>query len=184
MSEEIVRLERFIDGFLATSCCDPTVVPLDINALLKKISVYTALQARSAGVDMALECGSIRPLRVNTFQLEQAILNLLNNAIDAIMERHPETGGRLDIQAHAKDEKWIEIRVTDNGSGIQPENIEKVFSPFFTTKPVGKGTGLGLSVCYGIIENFGGTMDVTSRVNEGTTFIITLPGAETKAHDR
>jgi two-component system NtrC family sensor kinase len=49
---------------------------------------------------------------------------------------------------------------------------------------VGKGTGLGLSVCYGIIENFGGTMDVTSRVNEGTTFIITLPGAETKAHDR
>jgi len=117
-------------------------------------------------------------------QFQQVMLNLINNAIDAIMERHPETGGRLDIQAHAKDEKWIEIRVTDNGSGIQPENIEKVFSPFFTTKPVGKGTGLGLSVCYGIIENFGGTMDVTSRVNEGTTFIITLPRAETKAHDQ
>jgi two-component system NtrC family sensor kinase len=53
-----------------------------------------------------------------------------------------------------------------------------VFSPFFTTKPVGKGTGLGLSVCYGIIENFGGTMDVISRVNEGTTFIVTLPGSD------
>jgi two-component system NtrC family sensor kinase len=59
-----------------------------------------------------------------------------------------------------------------------------VFSPFFTTKPVGKGTGLGLSVCYGIIENFGGTMDVTSRVNEGTTFIITLPMAEAKNPDQ
>jgi two-component system, NtrC family, sensor kinase len=117
-------------------------------------------------------------------QFQQVMLNLFNNAIDAIMEAHPDAGGRLDIQARAKDEKWIEIRVTDNGSGIQPENIEKVFSPFFTTKPVGKGTGLGLSVCYGIVENFGGTMDVTSRVNDGTTFIITLPRAETEKQDQ
>jgi two-component system NtrC family sensor kinase len=117
-------------------------------------------------------------------QFQQVMLNLFNNAIDAVMEQHPDTGGRLDIQAQSKDGKWIEIRVTDNGAGIQPENIEKVFSPFFTTKPVGKGTGLGLSVCYGIIENFGGTMDVTSRVNEGTTFIITLPMAEAKNPDQ
>lgn len=117
-------------------------------------------------------------------QFQQVMLNLFNNAIDAIMEAHPDAGGRLDIQAQAKDEKWIEILVTDNGSGIQPENIEKVFSPFFTTKPVGKGTGLGLSVCYGIVENFSGTMDVTSRVNEGTTFIITLPRAETEKQDQ
>jgi len=117
-------------------------------------------------------------------QFQQVMLNLFNNAIDAVMEQHPDTGGRLDVQAHLKDEKWIEIRVTDNGAGIQPENLEKVFSPFFTTKPVGKGTGLGLSVCYGIIENFGGTMDVTSRVNEGTTFIITLPKAATEKQDQ
>ncbi len=117
-------------------------------------------------------------------QFQQVMLNLFNNAIDAVMEQHPDAGGRLDIQAQLKDEKWIEIRVTDNGAGIQPENIEKVFSPFFTTKPVGKGTGLGLSVCYGIIENFGGTMDVTSRENEGTTFIVTLPKAEEKEQDQ
>jgi two-component system, NtrC family, sensor kinase len=117
-------------------------------------------------------------------QFQQVMLNLFNNAIDAVMEAHPDAGGRLDVQAHVKDEKWIEIRVTDNGSGIQPENIEKVFSPFFTTKPVGKGTGLGLSVCYGIIESFAGTMDVTSRVNEGTTFIVTLPKAEAKNQDQ
>jgi two-component system NtrC family sensor kinase len=111
-------------------------------------------------------------------QFQQVMLNLFNNAIDAIMEAHPDAGGRLDVQARSRDEKWIEIRVTDNGAGIRPEHLEKVFSPFFTTKPVGKGTGLGLSVCYGIIENFGGTMDVTSRENEGTTFIISLPKAE------
>jgi two-component system NtrC family sensor kinase len=111
-------------------------------------------------------------------QFQQVMLNLFNNAIDAIIEQHPDAGGRLEIQARAKDDNWIEIRVADNGAGIQPEHIEKVFSPFFTTKPVGKGTGLGLSVCYGIIENFGGTMDVISRVNEGTTFIVTLPGSD------
>ncbi|MEX1301697.1 MAG: ATP-binding protein [Desulfotignum sp.] len=117
-------------------------------------------------------------------QFQQVMLNLFNNAIDAIMEAHPDAGGRLDIQAAEKDDKWIEIRVADNGVGIQAEHIEKVFSPFFTTKPVGKGTGLGLSVCYGIIENFGGTMDVTSRVNDGTVFIITLPTADAGKPDR
>jgi two-component system NtrC family sensor kinase len=117
-------------------------------------------------------------------QFQQVMLNLFNNAIDAIMEAHPDAGGRLDVQAREKDEKWIEIRITDNGAGIRPEHIEKVFSPFFTTKPVGKGTGLGLSVCYGIVENFGGTMDVTSRVNEGTTFIISLPAADAAQQDQ
>jgi two-component system NtrC family sensor kinase len=100
------------------------------------------------------------------------------------MEQHPDAGGRLEIQARAKEDNWIEIRVTDNGAGIQPEHIEKVFSPFFTTKPVGKGTGLGLSVCYGIIENFGGTMDVFSRVNEGTTFIVTLPASDVETQEQ
>ena len=66
------------------------------------------------------------------------------------------------------------ISVRDNGCGISPENLEKVFSPFFTTKPVGKGTGLGLSVCYGIIENMGGVMGVSSEMGIGTTFTIHL----------
>jgi two-component system NtrC family sensor kinase len=117
-------------------------------------------------------------------QFQQVMLNLFNNAIDAIIEQHPDAGGRLEIQARAKEDNWIEIRVTDNGAGIQPEHIEKVFSPFFTTKPVGKGTGLGLSVCYGIIENFGGTMDVSSRVNEGTTFIVTLPASDVETQEQ
>lgn len=117
-------------------------------------------------------------------QFQQVMLNLFNNAIDAITEQHPDSGGRLEIQARAKDDSWIEIRVTDNGAGIPPEYIEKVFSPFFTTKPVGKGTGLGLSVCYGIIENFGGTMDVLSRVKEGTTFIVTLPRSDMNTQEQ
>ena len=69
----------------------------------------------------------------------------------------------------------IEISVSDNGTGISRENLQKIFSPFFTTKPVGKGTGLGLSVCYGIIDHMGGVMTVESEKGLGTTFTITLP---------
>jgi len=110
-------------------------------------------------------------------QFQQVMLNLFNNAMDAINERHGSSGGRLDIDVDRKNENknWFEIKITDNGSGISPENIKKVFSPFFTTKPVGKGTGLGLSVCHGIIESFGGTMEVKSEQNIGTTFVISLP---------
>ncbi|MCD4677688.1 MAG: sensor histidine kinase [Desulfobacula sp.] len=108
-------------------------------------------------------------------QFQQVMLNLFNNAMDAIEDRHGSSGGRLSITVCKKNENRLEIKIADNGIGISPANIEKIFSPFFTTKPVGKGTGLGLSVCYGIIESFGGTMKVTSEQNIGTTFIISLP---------
>ncbi|MBW2655650.1 MAG: two-component sensor histidine kinase [Deltaproteobacteria bacterium] len=108
-------------------------------------------------------------------QFQQVMLNLFNNAMDAIEERHGSSGGRLSVAVRRENENRVEIKISDNGSGISSENIEKVFSPFFTTKPVGKGTGLGLSVCYGIIESFGGTMKLNSDQNVGTTFVISLP---------
>lgn len=108
-------------------------------------------------------------------QFQQVMLNLFNNAIDAIIERHGSKGGILKIETGMKDEKSLMVKIFDNGSGISEKNIGKIFSPFFTTKPVGKGTGLGLSVCYAIIEHFGGTMEVSSEVNVGTEFTITLP---------
>ncbi|GAB6144831.1 sensor histidine kinase [Desulfocicer niacini] len=108
-------------------------------------------------------------------QFQQVILNLVNNAMDAIVERHGASGGKLDIVSERTEQGNTEIRIADNGMGISSENIGKIFSPFFTTKPVGKGTGLGLSVCYGIIKNWGGTMAVESGKDKGTTFVITLP---------
>jgi len=108
-------------------------------------------------------------------QFQQVMLNLFNNAMDALAELHGASGGILKIESYKKDENNLWIKITDNGAGISPENMDKIFSPFFTTKPVGKGTGLGLSVCYGIIESFGGTMEVKSEQRVGTTFIISLP---------
>ncbi len=110
-------------------------------------------------------------------QFQQVLLNLFNNAMDAIAGRHGVSGGILKIESHKMDENFLTIKITDNGTGISPENIKKVFAPFFTTKPVGQGTGLGLSVCYGIVESFGGTMEVKSEQNVGTTFVISLPAA-------
>jgi two-component system NtrC family sensor kinase len=108
-------------------------------------------------------------------QFQQVILNLVNNGMDAIAEAHGASGGVLGIKSERTEQGNAEIRIFDNGMGIAPDNIAKIFSPFFTTKPVGKGTGLGLSVCYGIIKNFGGTMAVESEKGKGTTFVITLP---------
>ena len=82
------------------------------------------------------------------------------------------------VGARGKEHGRVEIFVRDNGSGISPEDRKKIFSPFFTTKPVGKGTGLGLSVCYGIIDKMGGIMEVKSEKGVGTTFTVILPAAK------
>jgi two-component system NtrC family sensor kinase len=109
--------------------------------------------------------------------LQQVLLNLYNNAMDAIMERHGTEGGELIIFSAPGEDGKVKISVTDNGIGISPENLKKIFSPFFTTKPVGKGTGLGLSVCYGIVDSMGGAMEVNSQRGVGTTFTMRFPAA-------
>ena len=85
-------------------------------------------------------------------------------------------GGRLTLCARSAGPRVL-IEISDTGAGIAPENMTKIFDPFFTTKDVGRGTGLGLAVCYGILSEHGGRLDVRSTVGVGTTFTITLPVA-------
>lgn len=110
-------------------------------------------------------------------ELQQVILNLLNNAVDAVIATHADGGGEISVEAAASTGRLICIRVRDNGCGITPENLPKIFSPFFTTKPAGKGTGLGLSVCYGLVNGMGGSMQAESNpgTQPGTTFTVILP---------
>jgi two-component system NtrC family sensor kinase len=86
-----------------------------------------------------------------------------------------ENAGMITISTHCIEPQSVEIRVSDTGSGIPAENLSKLFTPFFTTKPAGKGTGLGLSIVYGIIKLHHGQITVQSQVGHGTTFTITLP---------
>jgi signal transduction histidine kinase len=108
-------------------------------------------------------------MKVNPDQIQQVFMNLIINAIDAMPE-----GGKLWIQMKA-DGKFIIIVIRDSGHGIDETVMEKIFDPFFSTKRLGRGTGLGLSICYGIIREHKGTISVSSKKGEGTTFTISLP---------
>jgi two-component system NtrC family sensor kinase len=109
-------------------------------------------------------------LQADPAQLMQVFVNLLNNAADAMPE-----GGTITVATRLEAGRSVRIEITDTGRGIPEENLSKLFTPFFTTKPVGKGTGLGLSIVYGIIKMHRGQIGVKSRVGQGTTFQITLP---------
>lgn len=115
-------------------------------------------------------------IQCNPGKINQVIMNLIDNAIEAVKDRYGKQGtdGRILIQTKSlKDE--VELTISDNGCGIPEEIRSKIFDPFYTTRDVGQGTGLGLSIVRGILDNHKATCKVQSSIDEGTTFIITLP---------
>ena len=113
----------------------------------------------------------IPQLEADPVQLSNVFVNLMDNAADAMTE-----GGTLTVEARpSRDGNSVVVQVRDTGCGIPAENIKQIFSPFFSTKPLGQGTGLGLSIAYGIVKMHRGTIQVESKVGEGTTFTVTLP---------
>ncbi|HEY9501270.1 MAG TPA: HAMP domain-containing sensor histidine kinase, partial [Pyrinomonadaceae bacterium] len=127
-------------------------------------------QKRNTAVEFSIDIAQdLQPVGGDAGQLQQAVIALATNALDAMT-----LSGILSITARNEDARVV-VEVSDTGIGIAPENLPKIFEPFFTTKEVGHGTGLGLAVCYGILTEHGGTLDVQSTVGVGTTFTITLP---------
>ena len=118
----------------------------------------------------------------NQNQVMQLFLNLVQNAFQAMPD-----GGNLTLRSFLRDDAngvpWAVLEIEDTGVGISPENLKRIFDPFFTSKGAGEGTGLGLSICYGIAEDMGGTIEVDSVVNEGSRFRLVVPyaAAESKA---
>lgn len=115
------------------------------------------------------EYGDLRRVQCYPHQLNQVFMNLLVNAAQAI-----EQQGEIKIATTA-DNAYVEIKISDTGSGIPKENLSRIFDPFFTTKEAGKGTGLGLHLAYDIINKHNGTIGVESAVGQGTTFTIRIP---------
>jgi len=108
-------------------------------------------------------------------QINQVLLNILVNAAHAIESQQMDEMGTVKIRTYA-DEDYVSCEIEDNGPGIPPEYLKKIYEPFFTTKPAGKGTGLGLSVSYDIIVNkHKGELQVDSTLGKGTKFTIKLP---------
>ena len=122
--------------------------------------------------DVKVELSAIPRVFINVGKISQVITNLLINAGQAIeaTEKH----GHIRIATTA-DNKQVSVHIEDTGGGIKPEHIDKLFNPFFTTKPEGQGTGLGLSISFGIAEEHGGTLSVRSDEGKGSCFTLTLP---------
>jgi two-component system NtrC family sensor kinase len=157
---------------------EPISRDVDLSVFIPEVAAMVEKRASVHGIALKEEIAEDVPsVHGDPGQLQQVLLNLLNNAVDAIIDAHGSKGGELVIEAKSDENGKVMISVTDNGAGISPENLKKVFTPFFTTKPVGKGTGLGLSVCYGIVDSMGGVMEVRSERGVGTTFTVRLPAA-------
>jgi len=143
---------------------------VDINDLIEKSLRLASFDKSFQKLDIEKNLAENLPkVFADGDQLQQVFLNLFLNARDALPE-----GGELLVET-ATEYAEVRITISDNGSGIKNEDVQKIFDPFFTTKPAGKGTGLGLAVCYGIITAHGGKIEVIPNDSKGTTFYIGLP---------
>jgi len=118
--------------------------------------------------------GETPSVDANESRLGQVFLNLLINAAQAMPVREV-SANRIAVRTSTDAEGWAVIKVVDNGTGIEPGRVSRVFEPFFTTKGVSEGTGLGLSICRNIVRDAGGTIEVQSELDRGTTFVVRLP---------
>lgn len=149
------------------------VGPIDLNVVIKDVIAMLRGAGKLRRLEVITEVGP-EPLivTVNRTRIEQILVNLVVNAVDAIGEHN----GTITVDVHpSADGKRVVCEVRDTGCGISPENLTKIFQPFFTTKTEDRGTGLGLPVARGIVESYGGTLSATSKVGEGTTFTFDLP---------
>ena len=156
---------------------DSRLQEVQVNEMIAEMVILSEQRAKYSNVTVETHLQENLPtIRVSQSELQQVLLNLINNALDA-MEK---TGGNLNISSRREQSgiivgDHIIIEIVDDGPGIPSANLKRIFDPFFTTKPVGKGTGLGLSICYGIIKKMGGNIEVKSVVDGGTTFKIKMP---------
>jgi two-component system NtrC family sensor kinase len=147
---------------------------VDLNDFLEEIVELMEREAKTSGIKFITTLDQhVKPILSDPSQLQQVFLNLITNAIDA-HDGKPYGTVRITTQGDDKN-RSVKVVISDTGSGIAKENLDKIFDPFFTTKPVGRGTGLGLSICYSIIQQLGGTIAVKSQEGEGTAFTLILP---------
>jgi len=173
IAKEADRCKSIVQGLLEFARQrEPKTENVDLNEVARKPISLLENQAVFHNIEIVEDFQEDLPLvPADASQLQQVFLNVLVNAAEAI-----EGKGTVTITTRAvPGADRAEIRFTDTGCGIPQENLQRLFEPFFTTKDVGNGTGLGLSISYGVLQRHGGNIEVHSRVNEGSTFIVSLP---------
>jgi two-component system, NtrC family, sensor histidine kinase HydH len=165
---EIKRLDDFVSEFLRFARPPrPNVEYLPVRPLVSDLATFMRPECSKKGVALELDLGGADTARVDGFQLKQAILNLVLNALQAT-----PPGGRIVVRTGG-DDRGLAIAVSDDGEGMSPETKEHAFTPFFTTRE--DGTGLGLPLVRRIVEQHGGFVELASTLGEGTTVTMVLP---------
>jgi PAS domain S-box-containing protein len=183
IEREAERCKKLVNDLLTFSRAGKTKAEIiDINATIDQTLSLIEIQTKVKNIEIIKTYGTGLPQIVaNKNQLQQVILNICNNAIDAIDANPIPDSARVITIGARNNETQIEIAISDTGHGMIETVKNHLFEPFFTTKEVGKGTGLGLSLCYEIIRKLDGVIEVESEAGEGSTFIIKLPLHETKS---
>ena len=168
MEDEIVRLEGFISELLSASVQEVGLSLIDINTLLKRIAAFTSLQARASQIRSVYEYGDIPPIVINAFHFEQAILNVLNNAMDSM-----RSGGQIMVRTYAEErsgDDFVVIEISDTGPGIDTSKIRYLSAP-----SDGKGKGFGLFITREILHYYDGHLEIKSKKQKGTMVKLYLP---------
>ncbi len=176
---ETKRAREIVRGLLDFARETPSLkAHLDINDIIRQTTRLLGKRDAFQNIFIVEDLAeNLPPVDGDKNQLQQVLVNLALNGCEAMPE-----GGTMMLSSRLKDGRVV-LKVTDTGCGIRKEHLDQIFEPFFTTKPVGKGTGLGLSVSYGILRQHGGTLEVESEKETGTTFTLTLPPAGTKKEE-
>jgi signal transduction histidine kinase len=174
ISSEAARAARILKGlltFVRKNDAQKTLV--NINRILESVLELRAYEQKVNNIQLHTQFDPDLPeIMADQFQMQQVFLNIVINSEYFMLEAHKQ--GNLTVSTK-KTGDIIRIIFTDDGPGITPENLTRVFDPFYTTKEVGKGTGLGLSICHGIVSAHNGRIYVESKFGEGASFIVELP---------
>src|SRR5262249_50453985 len=150
---------------------------VDVNRVVEETLSLVAHPLKTGKVQVVRQLGrSLPPVHGSANKLQQVFLNLFLNAKDAM-----PGGGMLEVRTAVRN-GGVEVEIADTGAGIAPEDIHRIFDPFYTTKLSGRGTGLGLSVSYGIIKEHSGKIDVRSTPGKGTSFHVEFPAVGKAVH--
>lgn len=178
------RAKKIVSQIMAFSRqSEENIVTHDLQTILgETIELETGVMTSQIEIveEIADDCGQVS---CDSNQMQQIIINLFNNAQHAMPDGGKITVSLKEVLASElpvkrddeKEHPYLELNISDTGTGMDNETLEKLFDPFFTTKEVGEGTGLGLSVVHGLVEQMGGTITATSKLGEGSTFTILLP---------
>ncbi|TAN63526.1 MAG: PAS domain-containing sensor histidine kinase, partial [Magnetospirillum sp.] len=169
-AQRVADIVRSLKRLSFSSTGGPEI--FDLAEVVSKAVQWSASGSRG-GAAVGIELDDKLPVRGNAGQLHQVIVNLVENALDAVSGR---AGAHISVSGAVSGGE-VTVTVEDNGPGIPADILTKVFDPFFTTKPVGKGTGLGLWISYGIARDHGGSLDAVERPSGGARFVMRLPAA-------